>query len=73
MHLAAALSARVLAIHFWSDPAEVGPYRKDAFVWYNGKISCFEDALGSRAHPYAGLRPSMSRIADFVRAQLVLR
>lgn len=38
MHIAAALSARLLALHTWSDPQRVGPYRRDAWVWQNGRI-----------------------------------
>ena len=33
MHLAAAVTDRLLAIHTWSDPCLVGPYRPGAHVW----------------------------------------
>jgi len=33
MHLAAAVTDRLLAIHTWSDPCRVGPYRPGAHVW----------------------------------------
>ena len=33
MHLAAALSDRLLAIHTWSNPRIVGPCRKNAWIW----------------------------------------
>ncbi len=36
MHLAAALSDRLLAIHTWSNPRIVGPCRKRAWVWRDG-------------------------------------
>ncbi len=36
MHIAAALTPNLLAIHTWSDPAKVGPYNTDAWVW-NGR------------------------------------
>jgi len=36
MHLAAALSDRLLAIHTWSNPRIVGPCRKSAWVWRDG-------------------------------------
>lgn len=36
MHLAAALSDRLLAIHTWSNPRVVGPCRKRAWVWRDG-------------------------------------
>lgn len=39
MHLAAALTDALLSLHTWSDPLEVGPYRKNAWVWKNNKIA----------------------------------
>lgn len=36
MHIAAALSDRVLSLHTWSDPQKVGPYPRTAFVWKDG-------------------------------------
>jgi len=33
MHLAAAVTDKLLAIHTWSDPCQVGPYRPGAHVW----------------------------------------
>ena len=33
MHIAAALTPHLLALHTWSDPALVGPYRPEAWVW----------------------------------------
>lgn len=38
MHIAAAISSRVLGIHTWSDPRLVGPYQPDAWVWKGGRI-----------------------------------
>jgi ADP-heptose:LPS heptosyltransferase len=55
MHLAAALSPRVLALHTWSDPQKVGPYPEEAWVWKAG-------GLFPRGRPEA-LRPA-ARIAD---------
>ena len=37
-HLAAALGKPLVAIHTWSDPRRVGPYRDDAWVWKNGRL-----------------------------------
>ena len=37
-HLAAALGRPLVAIHTWSDPRRVGPYRQDAWVWKNGRL-----------------------------------
>lgn len=37
-HMAAAVGEKLLAIHSWSDPRKVGPYRKRAWVWKGGSI-----------------------------------
>ncbi|MCB1078425.1 MAG: glycosyltransferase family 9 protein [Verrucomicrobiae bacterium] len=36
MHLAAAVTARLLSLHTWTDPLMVGPWRQDAWVWRDG-------------------------------------
>jgi len=33
MHIAAALTPNLLALHTWSDPTLVGPYRPEAWIW----------------------------------------
>jgi heptosyltransferase I len=38
MHIAAALTGRLLAIHTWSDPRNVGPFQPRAWVWKDGRI-----------------------------------
>ena len=38
MHIAAALSPRVVSIHTWSNPNRVGPYPQEAWVWQNGAL-----------------------------------
>ena len=43
MHLAAALSKQLLAIHTWSDPRKVGPYRPNAWVWKDAKLGPMRD------------------------------
>ncbi len=64
MHMAAALTPRLLALHTWSDPAKVGPYRPEAWIWKSQR-------LFQRAHPEAG-RPvsDFGEIAIFVRDQM---
>lgn len=42
MHLAAALPAPLLALHAWSDPRKVGPWRRDAAVWKQGELATRE-------------------------------
>jgi ADP-heptose:LPS heptosyltransferase len=38
MHIAAAVTSRLLSIHTWSDPRRVGPYNSEAWVWKNGQL-----------------------------------
>ena len=38
MHLAAALTSNLVAIHTWSDPGKVGPYAPEAWVWKGGEL-----------------------------------
>ena len=38
MHIAAAVTDRLLSIHTWTDPRRVGPYNPDAWVWKNGQL-----------------------------------
>jgi heptosyltransferase-1 len=71
MHLAAALSSRLLSIHFWSDPKQVGPYPKDAWIWQNNRICQvreLNDQAPKTAHP---ARPHPIQIAAFVQEQLL--
>ena len=38
MHIAAAVSGRLVSIHTWTDPRRVGPYNPDAWIWRNGDL-----------------------------------
>ena len=38
VHLAAALAKPLVAIHTWSDPRRVGPYRPGAWIWKNSRL-----------------------------------
>lgn len=38
MHIAAAVTDRLLSIHTWTDPARVGPYNPDAWIWKHGNL-----------------------------------
>ncbi len=38
MHIAAAFTPRLISIHTWSDPAKVGPYNPDAWIWKDGEL-----------------------------------
>lgn len=57
MHLAAAVTDRLLGVHTWSDPCQVGPYRPGAHVW---KARNFFPALD----PLSSLAPSVVPGAD---------
>ena len=43
MHIAAAVTPNLLAIHTWSDPRKVGPFQPDAHVWKDGRIGQMRD------------------------------
>lgn len=38
MHIAAAVGSKLLSIHTWSDPREVGPFSEEAWIWQGGTI-----------------------------------
>ncbi len=38
MHIGAAITAELLAIHTWSDPGLVGPYNPNAWIWKDQSI-----------------------------------
>jgi heptosyltransferase I len=42
-HIAAAVGARMVTIHTWTDPRRVGPYDPDAWVWRNGELRQMRD------------------------------
>jgi ADP-heptose:LPS heptosyltransferase len=65
MHLAAALDVPLLAIHTWSDPQKVGPYRETAWIHQGGQLR-----QQSLATPAPAQRPitqcHLQAIADWV-------
>jgi heptosyltransferase I len=71
MHLAAAVSRGILSIHFWSDPAKVGPFRDDAWIWQSNQI--FQRRALTQRSPEINpaTRPDPRQIALFVRDRLV--
>jgi ADP-heptose:LPS heptosyltransferase len=69
MHIAAALSHRLVSIHTWSDPRRVGPYNDQAWVWKNGELRQVSDlppsAKQSKSRPF---RPSdVKEVLSLVR------
>ena len=67
MHIAAALSERLVSIHTWSDPAKVGPYRLNAWVWKDGKLFMQQDRDNSSGSREVSDVPAL---AEFVKTQL---
>jgi ADP-heptose:LPS heptosyltransferase len=67
MHIAAAVDAKMLSIHTWSDPRLVGPFCDDAWIWQGGQIR--RQQIG--AHSLLPARPlhgdDIVEIADFVK------
>jgi ADP-heptose:LPS heptosyltransferase len=66
MHIAAALTARLLSIHTWSDPRLVGPYRPEAWVWKDGELFQMKDiGIPEKRRRVDG----MAALAQFVGAE----
>jgi ADP-heptose:LPS heptosyltransferase len=64
MHIAAAITPLLVSIHTWSDPAKVGPFSGDAWVWKEGEL--FQRRDGAPKLPVADVRA----LAQFVRRRL---
>ena len=67
MHIAAALTPRLLSIHTWSDPRKVGPYQPEAWVWKDGVLFRMRDIASPKDHLPA---PGIEEVAAFTRARL---
>lgn len=72
MHIAAAVTDRLISIHTWSDPKKVGPYNKEAFVWKNGVLLRVGDLPATekraRSRPF---KPSdVAQLLPLIEAQL---
>jgi ADP-heptose:LPS heptosyltransferase len=68
MHIAAAVGAKMLSIHTWSDPRLVGPFSEEAWIWQGGEIR--RQQIGAQSLPPARLLygDDIVEIADFVKA-----
>ena len=53
MHIASAVTDRLISIHTWSDPRKVGPYNQNAWVWKDGDLRQVRD-LPSPEKPVKG-------------------
>jgi ADP-heptose:LPS heptosyltransferase len=67
MHLAAAVTDKLVGIHTWSDPCKVGPYRAGATVWKGGEFFPALDPASSRAGSNAPDAQDAATIARRVR------
>jgi ADP-heptose:LPS heptosyltransferase len=70
MHLAAAVTDQLLAIHTWSDPCRVGPYRPNAHVWKARNFFPAVDPLSTSAPSIAPSVNDAETIARWVRQKL---
>ena len=68
MHIAAAITSRLLSIHTWSDPLLVGPYNPDAWILKNGRVVQMRRYESNSAEKTAP--PDVSQVAAFVHDQL---
>ena len=51
MHIAAAVSDRLISIHTWTDPRRVGPYNPAAWIWRNGELQQMRNFTAGRKLP----------------------
>jgi heptosyltransferase I len=67
MHIAAAVTSRLVSIHTWSDPRLVGPFNEHAWIWQGGELR--QQRLGEVTLPEARSpeNADMWAIGDFVR------
>ena len=64
MHIAAAITPRLVSIHTWSDPAKVGPYNPDAWVWKDGALAQVLNL--SHTHPAPDIRALAAFVAQSI-------
>ena len=69
MHIAAAVTERLVSIHTWTDPRRVGPYNADAWVWRNGELQQMRNFLPQGKLP----RGRRFRRADIAQVVELLR
>ena len=65
MHIAAALTPRLLSLHTWSDPRKVGPYRPEAWVWQHGTV--FQQKSPEKHFPATDLRSVGAFVSNLLR------
>ena len=67
MHIAAAVTARLLSIHTWSEPRLVGPYRPEAWVWKDRALFQMRDLNVPETRQRAD---GIADVARFVGAEM---
>lgn len=71
MHLAAAVTDKLLGIHAWSNPCLVGPHRSGAHVWRGGKIFPALDPASSSTGEHLPAPDEAADIAQWVRSRIL--
>jgi ADP-heptose:LPS heptosyltransferase len=68
MHIAAAITDRLVSIHTWTDPRRVGPYNPDAWIWKNGELLRVSDVEsgGKLRKGRRFKRADVARLAELV-------
>ena len=70
MHLAAAATDRLLAIHTWSDPCRVGPYRPGAHVWKARNVFPALDPASSNVPSVEPIPQDAETMARWVQSKI---
>lgn len=75
MHIAAAISPRLLSIHTWSDPRRVGPYHPEAWIWKEGRLLRVNElaTAGALKKGRAFAEADVAKVAELVRGSLAER
>jgi heptosyltransferase I len=74
MHIAAAITDKLVSIHTWTDPRRVGPYNPDAWIWRNGELQQMRDFAPAGKLPRgrrfrrADLPPLVELVSQYVTA-----
>src|SRR5437868_10446424 len=69
MHIAAAVTDRLLSIHTWTNPVRVGPYNPDAWIWKHGNLLRVSDLEETklRRHGRKFKVKDVAAISDLIR------
>ena len=72
MHIAAAITGRLLGIHSWTDPFLVGPYNPGAWVWKNGSLLRMRDVIApAAAGSQSFTAEHAARVAEFLKEKFL--